>query len=67
MKMKWTSILSGTALLLVIFVKAQNIENKEVLKPFIDKLNENRVSQILFLGDSHIQADWITSFFFFIF
>ena len=62
MKMKWTSILSGTALLLVIFVKAQNIENKEVLKPFIDKLNENRVSQILFLGDSHIQADWITSF-----
>ena len=62
MKMKWTSILSGTALLLVIFVKAQNIENKEVLKPFIDKLNENRVTQILFLGDSHIQADWITSF-----
>ena len=57
MKMKWTSILSGTALLLVIFVKAQNIENKEVLKPFIDKLNENRVTQILFLGDSHIQAD----------
>ena len=62
MKMKWTSILSGTALLLVIFVKAQSIENKEVLKPFIDKLNENRVTQILFLGDSHIQADWITSF-----
>ena len=62
MKMKWTSILSGTALLLVIFVKAQNIENKEVLKPFIDKLNENKVTQILFLGDSHIQADWITSF-----
>ena len=62
MKMKLTSILSGTALLLVIFVKAQNIENKEVLKPFIDKLNENKVTQILFLGDSHIQADWITSF-----
>ena len=62
MKMKWTSILSGTALLLVIFIKAQNIENKEVLKPFIDKLNENKVTQILFLGDSHIQADWITSF-----
>jgi len=62
MKMKWTSILSGTALLLVIFVKSQSIENKEVLKPFIDKLNENRVTQILFLGDSHIQADWITSF-----
>ena len=62
MKMKWTSILSGTALLLVIFVKSQSIENKEVLKPFIDKLNENKVTQILFLGDSHIQADWITSF-----
>lgn len=62
MKMKWTSILSGIILFLTIAVKSQSIENKEVLKPFIDKLNENKVTQILFLGDSHIQADWITSF-----
>lgn len=62
MKMKWTSILSGIVLFLTIAVKSQSIENKEVLKPFIDKLNENKVTQILFLGDSHIQADWITSF-----
>ena len=47
---------------LTISIKSQSIENKEVLKPFIDKLNENKVTQILFLGDSHIQADWITSF-----
>ena len=62
MKMKWTSILSGIVLFLTISIKSQSIEHKEVLKPFIDKLNENRVTQILFLGDSHIQADWITSF-----
>lgn len=62
MKMKWTSILSGIVLFLTIAVKSQSIENKEVLKPFIDKLNENKVTQILFLGDSHIQADWITRF-----
>ena len=62
MKMKWTSILSGIVLFLTISIKSQSIENKEVLKPFIDKLNENKVTQILFLGDSHIQADWITSF-----
>ena len=62
MKMKWTSILSGIVLFLTISIKSQSIENKEVLKPYIDKLNENRVTQILFLGDSHIQADWITSF-----
>ncbi len=62
MKMKWTSILSGIVLFLTISIKSQSIEHKEVLKPFIDKLNENKVTQILFLGDSHIQADWITSF-----
>ena len=62
MKMKWTSILCGIALLLVIVIKSQSIENKEVLKPLIEKLNQDKVTQILFLGDSHIQADWITSF-----
>lgn len=62
MKMKWTSILSGIALFLAIVVKSQSIENKEVLVPFTSKLNESKVTQILFLGDSHIQADWITSF-----
>lgn len=62
MKMKWKSILSGIVLFLTISIKSQSIENNEVLKPFVDKLNENKVTQILFLGDSHIQADWITSF-----
>ncbi len=62
MKMKWKSILSGIVLFLTISIKSQSVENKEVLKPFVDKLNENKVTQILFLGDSHIQADWITSF-----
>lgn len=42
---------------------AQNITNSKSLKPFIQKLKENQsVSHILFLGDSHIQADWLTSY-----
>ncbi len=51
-------------LLLLVFLptSAQDIENREDLKPFTDKLNENKVSQILFIGDSHIQADWLTAY-----
>ncbi|WP_100074335.1 GDSL-type esterase/lipase family protein [Chryseobacterium camelliae] len=42
--------------------QAQEIENSEVLKPFTEKLKQNTVSTILFMGDSHIQADWLTSY-----
>ncbi|MDQ1100232.1 peptidoglycan-binding protein [Chryseobacterium sp. SORGH_AS_1048] len=41
---------------------AQEIENSDVLKPFTEKLKQNTVSTILFMGDSHIQADWLTSY-----
>ena len=62
MKMKWTSILSGITLFLSIVIHSQSIENKEVLQPFFHQLQKNQVNQILFLGDSHIQADWLTAF-----
>lgn len=42
--------------------QAQQIENAQLLKPFADKLSQARVSGILFIGDSHIQADWLTSY-----
>ena len=39
---------------------SQQIENTETLKSFADKLSENKtVTNILFLGDSHIQSGWI--------
>lgn len=44
-------------------ISAQNITNAESLSPFVEKLKNNQsVTNILFLGDSHIQADWITSY-----
>ncbi|MCJ8153455.1 GDSL-type esterase/lipase family protein [Chryseobacterium sp. SSA4.19] len=43
-------------------MQAQEIENAETLQPFTEKLTQNKVSQILFMGDSHIQADWLTSY-----
>ncbi|WP_051349270.1 GDSL-type esterase/lipase family protein [Chryseobacterium gregarium] len=52
-------------ILLLLFstgIQAQQIENAETLKPFTEKLKQNKVSQILFMGDSHIQADWLTSY-----
>lgn len=49
------------ALLFSAGMQAQEIENVETLASFTEKLNQNKVSQILFLGDSHIQADWLTS------
>lgn len=62
MKMNWKAILIGITFFYTVDFNSQSIENKEVLKPFVEKLSEDRVTQILFLGDSHIQADWITSF-----
>lgn len=60
--MNWKAILIGITFFYTVDFNSQSIENKEVLKPFVEKLSEDRVTQILFLGDSHIQADWITSF-----
>ena len=41
-------------------VSAQQIENASVFASFSQKLKENNtVSNILFLGDSHIQAGWV--------
>lgn len=43
--------------------KCQSIENKQYLESFIEKLKANQeVSQILFIGDSHTQADYITGY-----
>ncbi|KQM49933.1 GDSL-type esterase/lipase family protein [Chryseobacterium sp. Leaf201] len=49
-------------LLLSAGMQAQQIEHAETLKPFTEKLKQNKVSQILLMGDSHIQADWLTSY-----
>lgn len=42
--------------------QAQQIQNAQVLQPFTEKLSLDRISNILFIGDSHIQADWLTSY-----
>ena len=62
MKKKWTRFFGVVALFSAVALKSQSIENKEVLQPFFNQLKEDKVSQILFLGDSHIQADWVTAF-----
>ncbi len=49
-------------LLLSACMQAQQIEHAETLRPFTEKLKQNKVSQILLMGDSHIQADWLTSY-----
>ncbi|KQR94607.1 hypothetical protein ASG01_01625 [Chryseobacterium sp. Leaf180] len=49
-------------LLLNSQISAQNIENSASLKPFNESLNQKKVTQILFLGDSHIQADYLTAY-----
>ncbi|WPO81062.1 GDSL-type esterase/lipase family protein [Chryseobacterium sp. JJR-5R] len=52
-------------ILLLLFsagMQAQQIEHAETLKPFTEKLKQNKVSQILLMGDSHIQADWLTAY-----
>jgi hypothetical protein len=61
MKMNWKAFLTGIVIVSFTSFKSQSIENKEILKPFVEKLNR-KITQILFLGDSHIQADWITAF-----
>lgn len=49
---------------LIFNILFSQIENKEQLKPFTEKLTQKEdITQILFLGDSHIQADWLTSHF----
>lgn len=61
--MKFSQIvLSAAFLAFSMNVKSQNIENELVLKPFLEKLNQEQVTQILFIGDSHIQADYLTGF-----
>ena len=62
MKMNWKAFLIGIVIVSFTSFKSQSIENKEILKPFVEKLNQEKITQILFLGDSHIQADWITAF-----
>ena len=62
MKMNWKAFLTGIVIVSFTSFKSQSIENKEILKPFVEKLNQEKITQILFLGDSHIQADWITAF-----
>jgi len=46
-----------------VFASAQKIENAENLAPFYDKLNKNEsVTNILFIGDSHIQSGHISEY-----
>ncbi len=60
MKIKKLFSIMGLLLLSEI-TTSQVIENKEYIKPFLKKLEENKkVTQILFIGDSHIQAGWTT-------
>lgn len=52
-----------TWILVLMVMQSLNaqIQNSETLEPFIHRLKENQgVTQILFLGDSHTQADWLT-------
>lgn len=52
--------LKAISLAACISLSAQQIENPSGLASFAQKLKENKkVSNILFLGDSHIQAGWI--------
>lgn len=51
------------AILLSGSITSQNFQNAEQLQSFYDKLKSNQqVTNILFLGDSHIQAGWTTLF-----
>lgn len=60
--MKLLVKLTSLSLLITYHLSAQII-NSETLAPFKTKLNENKqVTQILLLGDSHIQADWLSGF-----
>lgn len=56
------TILSVVFFAFSVNANAQNIENEKVLKPFLEKLNKDQVTQILFIGDSHIQADHLTGY-----
>lgn len=56
------TILSFAFLTFSLNAHAQNIENEAVLKPFFENLSKNQVTQILFIGDSHIQADHLTGY-----
>lgn len=56
------TILSAAFIAFSFSAKAQTIENEMVLKPFFEKLTKNQVTQILFIGDSHIQADHLTGY-----
>lgn len=55
------NFLKITAVLLSGLATSQNFKNMEQLQAFYDKLKSNQqVTNILFLGDSHIQAGWTT-------
>jgi len=56
------TILSAAFLAVSLTANAQNIENELVLKPFFENLSKNKVTEILFIGDSHIQADHLTGY-----
>lgn len=51
------------SMLFSVVALSQTIENAQHLNPFIQQLKENKkVTNILFLGDSHIQSGWITGY-----
>lgn len=54
--------LSVIMLLCTAALSAQNIENAEAISSFTNRLEEKKVSQVLFIGDSHIQADWLPGY-----
>lgn len=61
MQIKFRKPISLITLAVSFWGFSQQVENAERLKKFTEKLKENqKVSQILFIGDSHIQSGWIT-------
>ena len=47
MKMNWKAFLTGIVIVSFTSFKSQSIENKEILKPFVEKLNQEKITQIL--------------------
>lgn len=55
-------ILLWVKLFFSYFVYSQSIEGNFFLQPFKEEIKNDKVVQIVFLGDSHIQADWLTGY-----
>jgi hypothetical protein len=48
MKMNWKAFLTGIVIVSFTSFKSQSIENKEILKPFVEKLNQEKLLKFFF-------------------